>query len=322
MTFDIAEIVTDTRALQKGYVCRDGYVFTASQHHPPVYDKLLVRVPDDAWCRRRNVGFSYRSLAEHAAFANDYPVRKLCILCSDLKFIHQFPKSDDLEIWPTEEAGDDFDYSPLYEHPNLRALTCHTVYGEQEQYKTTIDYSKIKGLEEINMVGAGHLGYNEVPSLRTLWMSGNKGLKTCESLSNSPVLSDVTLFGCGIRSLQGLEAHPQIEKLTLWHDYSLGDISALEALPVLKRLDINACSKIKDFSVLEKLPHLEQLHLSGNNRLPDLAFLNNMPHLKVFSFTMNVESGDLRPCLSVPFVTCQNRRHYNLKDAQLPKNLL
>lgn len=34
---------------------------------------------------------------------------------------------------------------------------------------------------------------------------------------------------------------------------------------------------------------------------------------------MNVEDGDLSKCLNVPYVNCKNRKHYNLKNKDLPK---
>ena len=37
---------------------------------------------------------------------------------------------------------------------------------------------------------------------------------------------------------------------------------------------------------------------------------------------MNVLDGDLSNCLNLPHVvSCVNRKHYNLKDSQLPKGI-
>ena len=46
-----------------------------------------------------------------------------------------------------------------------------------------------------------------------------------------------------------------------------------------------------------------------------------MPNLKVLNLGMDVADGDLRLCMNVPYVTCKNRRHFNLRDAELPKRL-
>jgi hypothetical protein len=61
------------------------------------------------------------------------------------------------------------------------------------------------------------------------------------------------------------------------------------------------------------------LVLFGSNTLESLNFLENMPNLKSFRFTMNVLDGDLGLCKNVPYVYCKNRKHYNLKDDDLPK---
>ena len=45
-----------------------------------------------------------------------------------------------------------------------------------------------------------------------------------------------------------------------------------------------------------------------------------MKNLKLFMFNMNVLDGDLSLCLKVSHVYSEkNRRHYNLKDEELPK---
>ena len=90
----------------------------------------------------------------------------------------------------------------------------------------------------------------------------------------------------------------------------------------LRALRIENCPKISDFSLLEELVNLELLELSGNNELPNLNFLKAMKNLKTFIFSMNVKDGDLSPCMVVPRVhSKKDRRHYNLKDKDLPKGL-
>lgn len=45
-----------------------------------------------------------------------------------------------------------------------------------------------------------------------------------------------------------------------------------------------------------------------------------LKNLKLFCFSMNVLDGDLSPCLSIACVdSFKNRKHYNLKDCELPK---
>ena len=45
-----------------------------------------------------------------------------------------------------------------------------------------------------------------------------------------------------------------------------------------------------------------------------------MKNLKTFTFSMNVLDGDLTPCLNLSYVYSEKKhKHYNLKDADLPK---
>ncbi len=110
--------------------------------------------------------------------------------------------------------------------------------------------------------------------------------------------------------------------LYLHYNRSLKDISALSKVKkTLKALRIENCSKIEDFSVLAELENLELLELSGSNTLPSLSFIKSMKNLKTFVFNMNVEDGDLTPCLNLSYVYSEkNRKNYNLKDKDLPKN--
>ena len=54
--------------------------------------------------------------------------------------------------------------------------------------------------------------------------------------------------------------------------------------------------------------------------MPNLKFLETMPKLKTLILNMMVADGDLSLCLNLSYVYLQkNRKHYNLKDSDLPK---
>lgn len=137
----------------------------------------------------------------------------------------------------------------------------------------------------------------------------------------------------------------KLEKATIIAD----DLCFLPRCPSLKYIRINYAKGIDhelDFSPLYELPEVESigiaapnrepskgpaihidftrlagLRLDGGQTLPDLSFLRNMPKLRIFTFSMTVEDGDLRPCLDVPYVYCSKiKRHYNLKGKDLPSD--
>ena len=322
MELNINETIMDPYVLGEGHIYRDGFVFREGQENPSIFNRIFIRKPERAKADESTRGFSYRTLEEHIELINKYKIEKAHIICDNLDFILECPSLDDIIVWPSLEANDKFDYSVLYKMPRIKKIYCNTNYGVLEQYKTSLDYSKITGLEDITMLKTGHSGYETVPKLKKMWISENKKIRSFQGLSCSSVLQEVTFLGCGIRSLEGIGNHKMMKSLTLWHNYSLSDISALtQVSESLTELAIDACSKIKDFSVLNELENLEYLYLDGNNLLPNLDFLENMKKLKVFTFTMNVEDGDLSNCMKVPYVSCRNRKHYNLKDKELPKKM-
>ena len=315
------EVITDTYILREGYISRNGFVFVKGQSNPTVYSRLLIRAPERARCDINVNGYSSRTLREHIDLINEYQIEKVMVICDDLGFITECPSVTDIVVYPSLSAGNNFDYSPLYQLPSIHCVDCRTVYGECDKYKTDIDYSKIKNLWELAMIGSGHIKYNEVLALKKLWISGNKQIRDFSEVSNSPTLKSVTLYLCGIQSLAGIEKHLELESLVLYSNRSLNNISRLENIKkTLKKLVIESCPKIMDFSVLNYLTELEHLQLFGNNVLPNLDFLKQMKRLKTFTFTMEVKNGDLSNCLNIPYVSCKNYRHYNFKDKDLPKN--
>ena len=322
MEMIIDEIITDFCTLNEGYIYRDGFVFTRSQRNSAVFDRLVIRVPARTRASEKKQGYSYRSLDEHIALVNRLHIKKIRVICDDLYFLLQCPSVSDVQVSPSYDAPEAFDYSPLYMMPCLRSLDCKTLYGTHEQYKTTIDYSLIPELEYLAIIGNGHKGYEKLSNLRELWMSGVKKHKNFGGLSCSNALQKVTVFQSGLQTLEGIGTHSNLTSLVLYNNYSIRDITALrDVAKTLQTLVIENCSKIKDFSSLESLSALKHLQLYVNNNLPNLSFLQNMPELKTFTFTMNVEDGDLNLCRNIPYVSCKNRKHYCLKDEQLPKML-
>lgn len=316
----INNVITDYHTFLDGFIIRDGYVFTDGYEERGVYNRIIIRKPEFARIDERRMGYTSRTFEEHIEMINKYKLEKAYIMCDELDFILKCPTLNDFVIFPSLEAKEKFDYSPLYKMPKVKKLYCKTKYGVCEQYSTSIDYSKITGLENLVVENKGHIGYENITTLKILNLRNDKKINDLHVLSCLTKLEEVRYFECGLKSLNGISMHKNLKVLSLWHNYSLTDISELEEISsTLKYLDIDACSKIKDFSVLSKLENLEVLSLEGNNVLPNLDFLENMKKLKFFIFTMNVEDGNLNNCMKIPYVNCRNRRHFNLKNDDLPK---
>lgn len=245
------------------------------------------------------------------------------IIMPDLKFLKECPTLKYFRICPSDNAPADFDFSPLYEMPEIRSLNCQNRYGSTEQYISKIDYSKISNLTDLFVgVNKGTLNYNQVKTLKSLCVGSFKGSKRdLTDLFCSEELDTIRLIGCQMVSLSGIEKAPGLQCLYIQHNPLLKDVSALHKVrKTLKALRIENCPKIEDFSVLSKLECLELLELSGRNALPNLSFLRSMRSLKTFIFNVNVVDGDLSPCKGLSYVYSEkNRKHYNLKNEDLPK---
>ena len=319
MVFDIKEVV-DGSALSNRYILRDGFSFTAILHPGNVYDAIVIKYPPDARCFSPRIQGSLRSIEEQIEFINSYKIEKALIIADSLDFITRCPSLKYMWIVPADSAGDGFDYSPLYKMPQIKQLRCSTVYGFREEFSTYIDYAKINGLESINVTNDKYRNYTTIDTLKRLGLSDYPKKDLTEAFSSS-IINTLLIIQSRITTLEGIQKSKKMQCLYLYYNRSLQDISALrEVKGTLRALRIESSSKIKDFSVLGELENLELLELWGSNELPDLSFLKKMKSLKTFIFNVNVLDGDLTPCLDLSYVySDRNRKHYNLKDADLPK---
>lgn len=317
---DVQEVITDSRILANRYILRNGFPFTAITHPANVYDSIVVKDTKDASCFSSRINDSSHGLKEQVDFINRYRIEKALIIAENIDFITNCPTLKHLRIIPPDDCGNNFDYSPLYEMPQIKSIQCATVYGKKEEFCTQIDCAAINGLESVHVTNDGYKNYNTVETLKSLGLTDYKKGDLSKAF-NSSLLDTLSIFQSKIITLEGLQKSQKMQCLYLYYNRSLQDISALKKVKrTLRALRVENCPKINDFSVLGELENLELLELSGSNELPGLGFLKKMKNLKTFIFNMNVKDGDLTPCLDLSYVCSEkNRKHYNLKDTDLPK---
>lgn len=283
-------------------------------------DYLVILSPFDVVWESPVLARSRKTLEEHIQYIQENQLEKVYIVAEDISFLRQCPSVMSVKIIPAYSAAK-FDYAPIYDMPNLRELNCQTVYGAKDALKAEVDYSQFTSLQNVYASGAkGHRNLESVKGLRHLYLGqGQPASKVLTGFDFSK-LAEFDLCQSPIRSLDGIEQASWLQKLSLSYCRSLEDVAALVSVgETLTSLEIESCGKIKDFSFLYHFPNLENLVLFGSNTLPNLNFLERMPKLKSFRFTMNILDGDLELCKNVPYVYCKNRKHYNLKDEDLPK---
>lgn len=216
----------------------------------------------------------------------------------------------------------EYDLTSLYTLKHLKSLNMYENVPEFVQVKVQIDLSKMLFLEMLWSEYKYVKNINSLTGIKTLVLNHVK-LPDLHGLFCGDALDTLSVACSSIKSLDGIETADKMQCLYLYYNRSLKDISALSKVKkTLKALRIDNCSKIEDFSVLAELENLELLQLSGSNTLPSLDFIKSMKNLKTFVFNVNVENGDLTPCLNLSYVYSEkNRKHYNLKDKDLPKNV-
>lgn len=318
MVFNVASL----EDLMRGFSCVDGFIFASLVEPTNIHDAIVVHIPWDAVAWSPRYPLSSRSVQEYVEFINLHEIRKAIVIAENIDFLMQCPTLELLWIIPADSAPDHFDFSPLYQMPCVKWLRCETAYGLREEKHGEVDYSQIHGLRCICVSEPKHeLHFNEIQGLQSLRLTNFRGHDLSEAFCSTEI-DWLTLQECKIESLEGLSKTKGLKAISLSYMRNLRDISALStAGDSLFQLCIDHCPRISDFSVLSSLPKLEFLELSGNNSLPSLAFLRSMPDLKVLNFSMDVVDGDLDLCKNIPYATCKNRKHFNQKDAALPKQL-
>ncbi|MBE5956216.1 MAG: leucine-rich repeat domain-containing protein [Lachnospiraceae bacterium] len=301
---------------------REGFIFTSIDKPANVLDAIVIRYPENSNSITPQKSFSKKSLEEHIEVINKYKLEKACIIAENIEFIHRCPSLKCFQIIPAKSAPDQFDYSPLYDIPEIKYLTAITEYRDHfEPTVTTLDYSRINGLKEVWMSGKGHLNFKELELVEYMDIS-NMAISDFDDMSSYESLKRLDILRTGINSLRGIGNFKKLQWLSVDYERKLSDMSEISKISnTLRALSIENCPKITDFSFLNQMHNLEHLSLFGKNKLMNLNFLFKMPNLKTFTFSMEIESGDLTPCLNIPYVWCKKgKKHYNLKDRDLPKN--
>lgn len=309
--------------LASHYTIRDGFIFYSITEPTNVRDAIVIHIPQDAKCESPRIPPSQKTLDEHISFINEHQLEKALVIADNIEFLPQCPSLQYLWIIPSDGAPDEFDFSPLYQLPQIKYLKCETQYGINKKNGGYLDYSKLRGIQFLDIdYSKFDQNFEKVSGLKTLLLRhyGKRSTSLGDVLlsDNMDVLE---LSFCGFQSLSGIGVAKSMRFVHLEYCRRLEDISALEDVKdSLVSLNIMNCPKITDFSVLSRLHKLEDLRLKGSNVLPNLSFLRRLPNLRTFVLKMDVLDGDLKPCLNIPFVFCHDKKHFSHKNVDLPKN--
>ena len=325
----INEKITNLTDLYNHFVMRDGFVFTSICDPTDVYDAIVIRYPETARCYSPIVGVSSRSIDEHIRLINQNKLCKALIIAEKLDFLDRCPTLTHLEIVPAFNINGNLDLTQLYKQPKIQYLNFPRqsglkINGIKEGKRGPIDFSNIIGLEELSFeVSKTDSASHPIHSLKKLSISKFKSntSEPLQGLFDGGQMSDIDFTQCNLTSLKFLKNCTTLSDVSINYDRAFSDLLELyDFRDTIEHLSIYNCSKIINFGVISNFYHLLSLHLWGSNQVSDLSFLRELNQLKIFTFDMNVINGDLSFCLNIPYVySAKDRRHYNYKDAQLPK---
>ncbi|EHQ27647.1 leucine-rich repeat domain-containing protein [Mucilaginibacter paludis] len=147
-----------------------------------------------------------------------------------------------------------------------------------------------------------------------------------DNLPSSNKLSYLELNWANLKDLQGVDKFRNLKRLELHYCTKLeNDLGLSQLSGSLQYLHINQSKKFTFTDELLSLKELKVLCLNACGSIADLSFLKHFPNLIDFRFVdTNVIDGNLAPIIEHPTIRTVgflNKRHYNLKDDQVDREL-
>ena len=158
-----------------------------------------------------------------------------------------------------------------------------------------------------------------------LWYLKHK-TDSYDSLPGSKTLSYLELNSANIKDFKGIGKFENLKRLELHHCIKLeNDLGLSQLNKNLQYLHINTSKKFAFTSELLSLKNLKVLCLNACGPIDNLSFLKCFPNLLDFRFVdTNILDGDLKPIIEHPSIRTVgflNKRHYNLREDQVDKEL-
>lgn len=174
--------------------------------HYPFYERKAIKITDD-----------FKSMEAYQAFIQKNNIDQAEIVTRDLRILQHFPMLKHLRIFASTEAQPPFDFSPLYDMPEVVSLFCRSTYGNRHQYTSEVDYSRIQGLVELAVdVNKGARNFSQIQTLKSLRIGGFTGAnRDLTDMFQSELLDTMRIAQCGIHSLNRLSRAKELQCLYL-----------------------------------------------------------------------------------------------------------
>lgn len=247
-------------------------------------------------------------------------IENVAVSLEYLPFLRFLPNLKKLILLPGPISKDGL--RVLYEQKQLKSLCFDSQYVDSKKSGwDKIDLAMFPNLEAVSSPTLYNFkNIEQCNSLKTLSIL-DWPFYDLEILSQLKHLDTLSIAKGKLTSLVGIEK-TSIKCLYLYHLRNLRDMTALSTCSeTLTALRIEKCPKLCDFSFIQKLSKLQLFVIIGNQGVfENLDFIKDLPELSFFVTDFNILDGILDNLKQIPYSSVLiNRRHYNLRDEDLPR---
>jgi Leucine-rich repeat (LRR) protein len=209
------------------------------------------------------------------------------------------------------------DVSPLYELPNLKALS---VNGLERR----IDFPRIPSLRNLNIHWSqkNFSSLLDCTELEELGLDGYSG-PDLKPFRNLKKMHNFALSFSRVETLVGIENCVSLGRFPLALVNRLTSLDHLEGCGELWHVSVEGAKALQRIDAVAQLPYLREFSLVGCPRVESIKPLARLPVLEsVFFRTTVIQDGDMSPLLTLPSLkhaTFNDRKHYSHNNAEFPK---
>jgi hypothetical protein len=232
---------------------------------------------------------------------------------TQIGLLRELPFLTELDLW----AAGVKDVSPLYELPNLKALSVNGV-------ERKIDFGRISSLRKLNIHWSqkNFSSLLDCSELEELGLDGYSG-SDLKVFGNLKKMHNFALSFSKVETLAGIENCVSLARFPLASLNRLTSLDHLEGCEGLWHVSVEGAKMLQRIDALARLPYLREFYLVDCPRVASIGPLARLPVLESVSFrTTVIEDGDMSPLLTLPSLkqaTFNDRKHYSHKNAEFPK---
>lgn len=208
-----------------------------------------------------------------------------------------------------------------YDFSIINKLHLLKILGLPDNLKNTVDLTNFPNLERCSVTFSPRLkGLETCTKLKSLTLSDYKSSNAdFSTFPTLPSLEELNLLEAKITSLRGIGKLKSLKIFTMYRIPKLEIIKHIVELKnSLEEIVIEKCKNIVDFDILKEMSNLKKIIISESGEIKSLDFVKGLKKLEFISFWgTNIIDGNISPCIGIPYVGFDNKKHYSHKNEQI-----